>query len=280
MTRPFDFDRETGVTRLDDGRFQAQLDTSWWVHRGPNGGYLAALALRALAETVADPDRAPRSHTVHYTSPPGEGALEIETVVERSGRSLTTCSGRLTQGGKLVGLALGAFSRARPGTELNDLVMPAATPPDELEDDVVPEMAPQIASRWQHRWAIGPPPFSPSRARSEEARGGGWLRLPEGHVVDAVVAAAITDAAVPAIFTRLDEPILVPTVDLTIHFRTALPLENARDDDWVLAVFRTGAVADGFLEEDGELWSADGRLLAQSRQLAAVFPLPEPLTPS
>jgi hypothetical protein len=32
--------------------------------------------------------------------------------------------------------------------------------------------------------------------------------------------------------------------------------------------FRTRTAREGFLEEDGEIWSADGTLLAQSRQLA------------
>ena len=52
---PFDFDAETAVTPLGDGRYSAGLDRSWWVQRGPNGGYLAAIVLRALTETVADP---------------------------------------------------------------------------------------------------------------------------------------------------------------------------------------------------------------------------------
>jgi hypothetical protein len=35
--------------------------------------------------------------------------------------------------------------------------------------------------------------------------------------------------------------------------------------------FRTTVAAEGYLEEDGEVWSLDGRLLAQSRQLALLL---------
>jgi hypothetical protein len=43
-------------------------------------------------------------------------------------------------------------------------------------------------------------------------------------------------------------------------------------DDFVLGRFRTRTVAEGFLEEDGELWTTTGVLLAQSRQLAIMLP--------
>src|SRR6266542_932964 len=86
MARDFDFYRETAVRPLGDGRFETHLDTSWWVHRGPNGGYLAAIVLRALIEAVGDEQRSPRSLTVHYAAPPAQGALEIATVIERAGR--------------------------------------------------------------------------------------------------------------------------------------------------------------------------------------------------
>ena len=67
---------------------------------------------------------------------------------------------------------------------------------------------------------------------------------------------------------------VVPTVDLTIHFRVGPAASGPRADDaFVLAAFRTTVAADGFLEEDGEIWAPDGTLLAQSRQLATVLRL-------
>ena len=273
MARTFDFDRETAVLARGDGRYEAHLDRAWWVHRGPNGGYLAAIVLRALTETVADAERSPRSLTVHYAAPPAEGVLEIATAVERAGRSLTTCSARLAQEGKLIGLALGAFSHPRPGPEFSDL-QPSDAPAVEESPIIEPPhddpMTPDIALRWENRVVRGGFPPEPTG----EAVIARWIRLPEGRVVDAPVAAAITDAVIPAVFGRIEEQIIVPTVDLTIHFRSSLPLPDAKPDDYVLAEFRTNVVAEGFLEEDGVIWSHDGVLLAQSRQLAAILPLP------
>jgi hypothetical protein len=36
--------------------------------------------------------------------------------------------------------------------------------------------------------------------------------------------------------------------------------------------FQTLEASEGYLEESGEVWSADGRLLAESRQLAVLNP--------
>jgi acyl-CoA thioesterase len=273
VARTFDFDRETAVRPLGDGRYESRLDRAWWVHRGPNGGYLAAIVLRALTEAVADAERSPRSLTVHYVAPPAEGVLEVATTIERAGRSLTSCSARLTQDGKLIGLALGAFSKARPGPEFSDLRPPAAPPVEESPEIDAPAddpFIPDIAFRWENRIVRGGFPLE----ATGEAVITRWIRLPEGRVLDGIVAAAVTDAVIPAVFGRVEAQIIVPTVDLTIHFRSSLPLPDAKPDDYVLADFRTNVAAEGYLEEDGEIWSRDGVLLAQSRQLAAILPMP------
>jgi acyl-CoA thioesterase len=61
----------------------------------------------------------------------------------------------------------------------------------------------------------------------------------------------------------------VPTVDLTVHFRAAWPAD-LDPSDFALVVFRSRLARDGFVEEDGEVWTRSGVLLAQSRQLALL----------
>lgn len=266
------FDIETRALPIGDGKYLANLSPRWWVQQGPNGGYIAAIVLRAFTAAVDDDARTPRSLTLHYLRPAVEGEAVVEVTIERSGRSLTTLSGRLMQGDRLIALAIGAFSLARPGNDFCDLVMPQVPGPSHYAVPKIPEHAIPIARRWDTRWAIGRPPMQ-GDAASSKAVAGGWIRLPERQPIDAVVAAAITDGWLPPIFSKVDAALAVPTVDLTIHFRSSLPHPGLADDDFVLAVFRTNVIADGFLEEDGEIWAPDGTLIAQSRQLAVVLPL-------
>ena len=53
MTTRFDVD--TAVEALGGGRYTGRIDRSWWIVRGPNGGYVAAIVLRArpLEEKIA-----------------------------------------------------------------------------------------------------------------------------------------------------------------------------------------------------------------------------------
>jgi acyl-CoA thioesterase len=262
------FDRDTAVEPVGETEFEARIDPGWWIVVGPNGGYLAAILLRALARCVPDPERTPRSLGIHYVSPGREGAARVAVRVERSGRTLTTLSARLEQEGRLLALALAAFARPRPSPEFADLRMPEVTGPEAapaLVDGGVP-----LRARLERRPAFG----AESRAGAERALVGGWMRGSEPQLAEPPLLALFCDAWLPAVSQHRAlagaPPRGMPTVDLTIHFRAPLPA-TARPEDFYLGVFRSQTLRAGFVEEDGEIWTRDGLLLAQSRQLAMLI---------
>jgi len=230
------FDRATAAVPVDGaaGRFAVTFDPSFDAPGGPNGGYLAGVVLRAMQASLEGEPRRLRSLTLHYLRPPRPGPGEVEVVAERTGRGLTTLSARVRQGDRLEVLA-----------------------PDE---ELVP-----IAGHFEFRPIFGPAPFGAAGA----ALTGGWLRLREPRPLDALALVCCADAWWPAPFGRLDGPSPAPTIDLTVHVRADPPIG---DHPHVLGRFVSRTARDGFIEEDGELWSADGVLLAQSRQLAILLP--------
>jgi acyl-CoA thioesterase len=251
----------TAVEALGDGRFRCDVSPDWNAPAGPNGGYVAAIVVRAMADAVAAPERAPRSLTCHFLRPPQPGPADVLVEVIRQGRTLTSCSARLVQGDRVCVVALGAFSLAFQAPLGFRAAMPEGVPaPETVDPWPLVDGLPPIARRFEFRPAVGAPPFS----GADEALSGGWMRLREPAPLDAALVAALSDAWLPASFPALTAPAALPTVDLTVHFRAALPLA----DQPVLGVFRSTHVEDGLVEEDGTLWTADGRLLAQARQLA------------
>ena len=152
------FDDETAVRQLGDGRFAATMAERGGSHRGPNGGYLAAVILRALTDAVDDPDRTPRSLTVHYASPAGAGDVEIATSLDRVGRSMTTCTARWSRTASSSRSRSARSRRRATGIEFCDLVMPQVPGPQHYVARPVPPESPPIAHRWETRWAIGHPP--------------------------------------------------------------------------------------------------------------------------
>ena len=261
------FDRDTAVEPVEGGTYAANIDTGWWVVRGPNGGYIAAIVQRAVCAAVDDPERAPRSLTVHYTSPPAEGEALVETRIERRGRSLSTVTARLTQGGKVRALALAACSTARNSVEYGAARMPDVPGPEGLEG--APSSIP-LHGRYEYRFVPGMVP----NAGADEAVVAAWIRNSDPHALDHAVLAAYADGLPPALFARATEmgafgPL--PTVDLTIHYRTDPASAGVGPDDFCLAIFRSRLAHAGYIEEDGEIWSPSGHLLVQSRQLAVIL---------
>jgi acyl-CoA thioesterase len=262
------FERAIAIEPLGDGRFRAEISPSFFAAAGPNGGYLAALIVRAMEHAVDDPERYSRSLTLHYLRPASAGPCELSVTIERAGRSITTLTARLEQEGRPIVLAIGAFSGAQASAA--DYVSPAPMPgraprPAPVADD---RPATPMLRELLVEPVFGGAPFG----GSADAVTGGWLTLTEPRDLDAAELAFFCDAWLPSPWTRMEGFSPAPTMDLTIHFRARLPLVGVDPRDPVLVHLHSTTATEGFFEEDASLWATDGTLLVQSRQLGLLRP--------
>ena len=259
--------------------FSADVSPAWHVARGPHGGYLAAILLRALTEAAEEQTRQARSLTIHFVSVAQAGPVRVRTALERRGRSLSSLSARMEQDGKLIALALAAFSIPWQAPEAAELPMPAVAAPDrergtpkELTERIEQGLAPTFLRHLVVQPRIGALPFSGSELPMEVAL---WLGLPDPRrPLDAIALAMFSDVGCPPAFMRLHEPASASTIDLTVHFRSRVPAAERRDPaELCLARLATRVIHEGFFELDGVIWAADGTVLAHSRQLAILMPV-------
>jgi acyl-CoA thioesterase len=261
------FDAETALQPVGPHVYEGRISPDWSIVRGANGGHLAAILLRGMQRAVDEPGREPRSLSVHFARVPKDEPFTVETTIERTGRTVSNVSARMMQNGKLIVLGIGIFSNPRAGPDFSDLSMPEVAPPDAIDAVVDREDFP-FGRQFDFRPALGD-----LAVRSVRAELGVWMRLREHRRVDHLLATQLLDAFAPAVFTKLGQGgggSGVPTVEMTYHYRESLPLPSDEPGSWHLGLFRTLTSRGGFIEEDGWLWSRDGTLIAQARQLAIL----------
>lgn len=267
------FDRDTAVRLYAPGVYTTDIRDNWNVTIGPNGGYIAAIILRALLSHLDDSEKETRSITYHFLSPAKPGAARVTVSTEKLGRSFATLTARLIQNERTIAVALATFAPPRAHFSYCDFSMPAVPLPEQIDASLqmnaaMPGHAP-FRDHYDQRLAIGPTPPD----RSAVAEVGGWTRFVEKRPFDALAIVAISDSWYPSTMARDLPEITAPTIDHTVHLFASLPCEDLTLDDYLLVEFRTSVAQNGFLQEDGRIWKANGTLLAQSRQMALIIPL-------
>ncbi|MER6090310.1 thioesterase family protein [Streptomyces bluensis] len=266
-----EFDRDTAVTRRDEGVYDTDLSAGWTIINAVNGGYLLAVLGRALADALPHSD--PFTVSAHYLTASRPGPAVIRTDVARTGRTLSTGQASLFQyddNGHEV-------ERIRVLASYGDL--------DSLPDDVRTTAKPPVFPPMDRCFGPqdGPTPVSGSSSITERLMlkldpstlgwalgapsGKGemraWLGLADGRDADPLSLLLAVDALPPTAF-ELGISGWVPTIELTVHVRSRPAPGPLR----VSLITRN--LAGGFLEEDAEVWDSADRLVAQSRQLARV----------
>lgn len=256
-----DFGRSTAVQLRGAGLYDAEIIDGWDIGGNANGGYVIAMAARAMADAVGRP---PLTVTAHYLSPGRPGPVEIEVDVLRAGRRTATVAARMRSGDGEVLALLGTFADQVPGGPSQIVGAPPELPP--IDECVL--AIPPVESGFHHRVRTSVRPAD-AGFRDGHPSGSpeiqGWFVLPDDEPIDAFGLLMAADAFAPVIFNSGKFPVgWSPTLELTVHVR-GVPAPGP-----LRCRFFSKFIENGMSDESGELWDSRGTLVAHSRQLALV----------
>jgi len=242
-----------------DGCYRAVLSTDWAVW-GPNGGYVAAIALRAaLAES-----RLPRPASLqcHFLAVGEFAPVELRVISLGGSKRAESLRVEVMQNDRaLLVASVWMVDDGLSGFAHDFAVAPEVAKPAALRgyQDLAEEYA-----QWYPIW------------RSIEGRPLSWREppgRPEWQAWLRFTDTAIPDRAADALrqLFWLDFPgwnatiaahqwpfrYLTPNLDLTVQFHAFAP-----EADWMLADGVVPLAQDGLLGSSSRLWTEDGRLLA------------------
>lgn len=256
------FAQDTTVRQVADGRWQATITPRWNVGDAPNGGYTMAVALRALREDLPHPD--PLTASGHYLRRAEPGPAVLTTEVVKTGRTTSTGEVRLHQDGSERLRVLASFADlSTPGPTRIVGGPPQLPPPDACVagEGVIPGgIHAEVERRFDLRVPPGTYGWATGRPKGVAAHSA-WIRFADGSDVDLLGLCVVCDTFPPSVFD-LGAVGWIPTIELTVHLR-AHPAPG-----WLRARVGSRYLTGGFVEEDVEVWDADDRLVALSRQMA------------
>ena len=267
-------------------RFTATISEGWQLAVAPQGGAVAALAVRAMERALDHPDQTLRTMTAMFAGVVSCGPVEVDVQVLRRGRSMSQLTATVRNPGQEAGLtALAAFGTPRRGFEFTELVMPDVPGPegvrgfrDPLPEGVVFELDGPPRPFWDQvvegRPVIGRAPWEPFVDGPAEAAI--WYRLDDPPVrdegtLDVAGPIVLCDTMPSSVGQKLGPETgdwFAPSVDYTLHlFRPAPP-------GWLLAHHHARHAGDGYASVDLALWDPAGPHLVAYGTQVMLFTFP------
>lgn len=263
---------------MDDVHFDSSLRERWvetqagWRFEMPDGwmqgrsvfGGLTAAAATALARRHVDAARWLRTLNVQFLGPVVTGCVRatFREVCER--KNVTFAEIRLAQRQGEVAVVNFVFTVPRSeSTSIESAACWTGPNPESLvEVPYLPGLTPEFTRHVELRWADGGLPFS----GAHEARTRGYCRFrkPGGDVEGLV---GLLDVWPIPSLSVLAAPAPASSVTWTAHVLRAPRPSN----DWFAFEYETAVGERGFHTVVGRLHGPDGRLVAWTEQLVAVF---------
>jgi hypothetical protein len=258
----YSFDSDLRMKPAGESSFEGMITDNWSINGDPNGGYLMAFMAAAMRE-LSDKKR-PVIVTANYLAR-GETCLS-KVIVEpiSRGKQLNRLQAKLMQNGvektRCWGTFMGendyadtnCYEKEPPFLPSRENCFPfPALPKYTLFSSMDILLDPSCAG-----WLKG----GGNLAGISEHRG--WIKFNDNRPCDHLSLLLMADAFPPPVLAKHGALKWVPTIEYSVSVRATA------DTPWIKAVFRSYFVTGGIVEEDGELWDENGKLLVVSRQIA------------
>ena len=254
---PHPFDAAIRLAALGEGRFAGRTTEAYRNMVGPYGGITAAVMLQALLQR---PERLgdPVALTVNYAGPVRDGEFEIATREIRTSRSTQHWFAEMRQGaqGEVSTTATAVFGTRRDTwhhTEARQPALPAR--------ESIAALRSSTHAPWSERY---------ERRTVDDLEAGesrGWLTEVPARPLDFPGLASLCDAFRPWIFARRRQRTPIGTVTLNVYFHAAADELAAIGATPLQGVARTNTIHRGFFDQEAQVWTPDGRLLATTQQV-------------
>lgn len=251
---------DTLPEQITDTEFCAVISSRWEIW-GPNGGYLAAIALRA-AGGVADGFQ-PVSFSCQYLNVAQFEEVQLQVHCLRAGKNSQALQVTMSQNGLIILQAQVWVALASEGLIHDFLPVPTTWRP--LSS--LPDVQPQWHYKFWDNFLIRSlqPEFNDTR----KANGGiaaNWFRYtPDIALTDPFLNAArslilIDTLQWPAAVMAHDAgnvPFVAPSLNLNVHFH-----DSASQSPWLFCEARSNYAGQGLIDGSAKVWDSNGRILA------------------
>ena len=268
-----DFGEQTSV-HGSDGRYTATLSRDWEIW-GPNGGYVAAIALRAAGAASRLPR--PASFACHYLNVAAFADVQIHVTPLRAAKRAESLRVSIAQGDRRILEAIVWTVDEVPGLEHDHAEFPDVPSHRDLRpiEELLPE-GEQLFRFWDNF------DRKPVKFMTRETMEPGepvfreWIRFrPQATFADPFTDAArsllLIDTMIwPAAWrANGDSGFVAPSLDCVAQFHQAAPSES-----WLLVDAQAPVARHGLIGGQATIWTEDGRLLASGSSQLLCRPAP------
>jgi hypothetical protein len=265
------FDTAIALQHQGGDDFAGHTSEAYWNMIGPFGGATAAVVLNAVLQ---HPQLlgAPIALTVNYAGPVAEGRFTARARPARTNRSTQHWWVELVQtaadGSEQVSTTATVVTAARrPTWSAADTPMPAVPAVHSLPRSVRPGNVAAWLARYDVHAIQGDIPQVWEGQATADSLSRWWLRDDPPRPLDFAGLTAMADVFFPRVWLRRATRVPVGTVSMTVYFHADSAQLAACGTGHVLAEARAQAFRNGFFDQTGLLWSADGHLLCSTHQI-------------